>query len=288
LRDAALYRAKMQFAGRIGWKTYFPYLLSRSRPDRLVLCEERGDALLVYLLTNGGKPKFHLLFPPAPWTDEGLAWAEDRLRSFNGGAAPKVESVEESDALRLVRQGYRIQLRDVEYIYDRAAVVAAEGPNFKSLRQKLSVARRHPDLRLRPYKAADEAECAGLLRDWQARRRERGDSPDGYSYTRRLLRVASDVSDDLMRGEVAEREGRICGFAFGGPIAVNHGSIFVVITDFAVDGLSYLLRQSMMQSFPTLAYFNDSIDSGRVGLRQLKMRFRPADMSPIYRGRAER
>ena len=44
----------------------------------------------------------------------------------------------------------------------------------------------------------------------------------------------------------------------------------------------------MMKSFPELAYFNDSTDNNRVGLREMKQRFRPVEMHGICKAQEVR
>jgi hypothetical protein len=75
------------------------------------------------------------------------------------------------------------------------------------------------------------------------------------------------------------------GFAFSGPITSTVGCNYICITDTNFRGLPHLLRYRLMAEFPDLIHFNDSIDGGRPGLRELKQRFRPVEMYPVFKAR---
>jgi hypothetical protein len=63
------------------------------------------------------------------------------------------------------------------------------------------------------------------------------------------------------------------------------GANFICITDNNFRGLPHLLRYRLMEGFPDLTFFNESTDSGRQGLRELKQRFRPIEMHGLFGAR---
>ena len=287
LAQRTLVEDAAEASGTTCWAAYFPHLLCSSRPERRILFERLGDALLLYLLrSDRGRPELSLIFPPFPFDASALARAGERMATVNGDRTRTIEWVDETTALDVVRQGYAIRLRAAEFVYDQAAAAAAEGPAYKRLRRNLSTATRHPGLVMRPYAAEDLAPCLDLLRQWRARMMQRDIVPNGYRYTRRCLETALEFPQDRLRGEVAQVDGKVRGFAFGGPINRDWGSVFIVINDLGFSGLPYLLRHRLIGAFPDLRSFNDSTDNGRSGLQELKQAFRPVGMNAVYRGRA--
>jgi hypothetical protein len=270
------------------WVAYFPHLLCISRSARRILYESFDGALLLYLLrSDRGQPELSLLFPPLPFDPAALSHAGERMEAVNHDRRQSIEWIGENMALDVARAGYSIRIRASEFVLDQGAVAAAEGPSFSRLRQKgLARASRLPGLAMRPYSSADLEPCIDLLRGWRARLEEKNIVPNGYRYTRRCLERASDFPREMLRGEVAEVDGRIGGFAFGGPINRSWGSLFIAITDLAFAGLPYLLRHRMIAAFPELRFFNSSTDNGRSGPEELKRSFRPIGLAVSYRGRA--
>ena len=270
------------------WAAYFPHLLFTSRSARRILHEMVDGSLLLYLLRNDrGRPELSLLFPPLPFNTTALRHAGGRMEAINHGQVRSIEWIGEDMLLDVVRQGYAGRVRASEYVLDQASVAAAEGPAFSRLRKTgLAKANRLPGLVLRAYLPEDLAPCLDVLKQWRDRQTANDIVPNGYRYTRRCLERAPKFPTNLLRGEVAEVDGKISGFAFGGPINREWGSMFITITDVAYAGLPYLLRHRMIAAFPELRFFNDLTDNGRVALAELKRSFRPVEMAKSYRGKA--
>jgi hypothetical protein len=195
--------------------------------------------------------------------------------------------VQESDVPWLAARNLSLRHKESEYIFDRAAVIAAEGPEFYRLRKELSLARRHGEVRTRPYTAHDRPACQAILDQWKERMTAAGIRPDGYRSTAHCLAVAHRFPASLLSGQVIEVDGSIHGFGFAGPTNQVYGNLFIGMTDNNFRGLHSLLGVSLMAEFEHLSRFNDATDSGRPGLREMKQRFRPVEMHQIYEARAE-
>jgi hypothetical protein len=264
---------------------YFPRLLfGGKREKRILVFEQVGSSIVLYsLYRRSSGLELRLYVPPFPFETAALQRARDRMRDFNRGRASIIEWVQEGDADLIASHGFSVSLKEREFIYDRAAVAELSGSRFSRLRNHLARAARHPDLVAREFAPEDAAGCLALYRTFCSQLSAKDVEPKGARSMTNCLKHATRIPTALMRGEVIEVEGVIRGYAFGGPMSQSHGCVFVVVSDHEFPGLSYALRHRMMTSFPHLTHFNDSTDNGRVGLREMKERFRPVEMHGAYR-----
>ncbi len=270
-----------------GWSYYFPYLQlfgNASENERLLYETSDGSIAVYRLRTRRSRRTLSLLVPPFPWNERLLRRGLERSAAVNRDGLGRIARVSEDIAARVARLGLDLRFNMDEYIYDRAAVVAAEGKPFSGLRRKLGQT-RNADTRTRRFTADDVPACEALLYRWYAGLRGRGIRIGPYRrYARSCLRNA-DAFDDLLMGEVVDVDGAVAAFSFGGPIHDRVGSVFVTVSDHDHAGLAYLQRHSLMSAFAELDTFNDGTDSGRGGMKQMKQTFRPIRMHTVYSAR---
>jgi hypothetical protein len=288
LKDAPLFEEATR-DDRKAWNYYFPFIYLNGFTGRnwLYRFEQVAGSILLYELRdrNVGQ-ELSLALPPFPYSDDALRHAEQRMRAFNGPRGWRIRVVQESDALMLARRHLTIAYKQSEYIYDRAAVLAAEGPEYSALRAKLSRARRAGAV-TRPFRREDQHACLAILEAWKERLKSMGMRVDGYRYSAKVIEIAEQFPASSLCGRVIEVEGQVRAFAFGGPINQRYGCIFITIADNQLQGHAQLLRTDLMSEFPGITYFNDESDSNRPGLHDLKERFRPVEMNHVYWAWAE-
>jgi hypothetical protein len=267
---------------------YFPFLnlFGNSVKKQVLLYEQVDGAILIYLLRQGKRRlRLSLYLPPFPFNLGALRHAQERMRDFNGNRVGQIVWLQESDVVPIARAGFEVFFKEEEFIFDRAAVMALEGPGFRSLRQELSRAKKPGQVETRHYTAKDRAACIALVDDWWDRLVATGMKANGYSYTIACLEMADRFPPSLLNGLVVEVNGEVRGFAFSGSVTGTMGCNFLCITDNSFRGLPHLLRYHLMDEFPGLIHFNDSTDAGRPGLRELKQRFRPVEMHGLFGAR---
>lgn len=288
IEDHAIFQAAVP-ADRKAWTYYFPFIHLYGATGRrwIYLYEQAAGSIILYELRDRRRGlELSLVVPPLPLTDEALRHAEERVRGFNAGRRWGIQVVQESDALLLARRGLTITYQASEYIYDRAAALAAEGPTFARLRKELSRARKQGVVETRAFTPEDRPACQAILEAWKRRLAEADIRPDGYRSTSHCLAVADQFPPALLSGLVVEVDGQIHGFAFAGRMNEVYGNLYVGMTDNEFRGLPTLLAVELMAGFEELSYFNDATDNGRPGLREQKQQFRPVEMHHIYRARA--
>jgi Phosphatidylglycerol lysyltransferase, C-terminal len=285
--DAAAFVDAATQGGVRCWFAYFPrlYYYGGERNHEL-LWERHEESILVYQVRRRREEvRLNLYLPPFPYTAAALSHAKERMREFNGGPGGRIIFVPEADALSAARGGFEIGFKHEEYLFDRSAVMALEGSAFRTVRSQMSRAAKAGELRTRPYAPSDRDACVALTETWKARLAENGEQATSYRHTMACLADAEQFPATLQQGMVVEIDEVIRGFAFSGHLGGIMGANYICLTDTGVQGLPYLLRYQLMAGFPECAFFNDSTDSDRPGLRDLKLRFRPVEMLGVYTAR---
>lgn len=284
LADEARFRKAIELEQPQSWLYYFPFLFCfAQRREITLLWEEVNSSICLYLLKTAKNGKQLALFvPPFPFNQEALAAARRRLQSFNNGSSCRIVWAEEKYDEELRNSGLELDAREDEYIYGTHKVIFAAGSEFRHLRQLLSRVKRLQGIEIRPFQESDQRSCQALLDHWYSQlTEEKGIKVYGYGYVKACLENAFSFDHGSLAGQVICIDKKIVGFTFGGPIHSGIGSIFVSISDHAIGGLGYLQRHQFMASFPELAYFNDSSDTGRQGLAHVKRQFNPVRMNRL-------
>lgn len=283
--DCDFFRDAVAASGVSGWSYYFPYLhfFSHLTGGDRILYETEGGSILLYRLTQkAGEMRLSLLVPPFPFDPAALDRAGARMQAMNADRRQRILRVPEEAAWQVAREGFSLRFNSDEYVYDADAVTQMEGSAYATLRRKVG---RYDavDLSVKPYSQADRAECETLLEAWRKGLSERGVKIGPYrSYTKRCLE-GTDISPDILRGEVIRVEGNVAAFTFGGPITPRMSSMFITISDHAQPGLAYLQRQRFIAgNMGATPFFNDFCDSKRPGIAQMKRSFRPVSMHPLF------
>jgi Phosphatidylglycerol lysyltransferase, C-terminal len=288
IEDRKIFSDAVEHSSIVSWLYYFPFLhlFGHTAKNQILLYEQFDGAVLIYLLRKReGRLRLSLFLPPFPFHPVPLRHAVRRMRDFNGDRSGRIIWVQEGEALLVAREGFEIFFKEEEFIFDRAAVKALEGAGFRSLRQELSRAQKPGLVETRNYTAADRPACVALVETWRERLIANGMQADGYNHTVGCLATAERFPSSLLTGLVVEVNGEVRGFGFSGPLTRTMGCNFLCITDTSFRGLPHLLRYRLMDGFPDLIHFNDSTDSGRPGLRELKQRFRPVEMHGLFSAR---
>lgn len=283
----SIFQAAAEDSKAKSYRYYFPRMLfNGSRSTRLLLFEfsEKSSLVLFSLHKLQSRLELRLYYPPFPFDSPALERAKERMRDFNNGRRCRIESVQEQDAPILERHSFSMEFRESEYIYDRAAVAELQGSQFSSLRKNLVVANRL-GFTARRFVAADGPACLALYNKFCAQLSAKGIEPKGRRSMATHLSRGAQLPETCLRGEVFEVDGAIRGYSFGGPINRRVGCVNVAVADHELPGLAYAMRHRMLSDFPELSLFNDSIDSNRAGLRQMKLRFRPVELHQTYKAR---
>lgn len=286
VEDADLFLSVMEQAGVKAAFYFFPhlYFAGQSR-SRSLLWEQHAGSLIIYQVRRQKDgSEMRLYCPPLPFDAAAMRHAMQRMQDFNGSRSGRITFVPEEQALQVMREGFSIQLKSEDFIYDRAAVVALEGSRFAKLRQELSRALRQGQVEARPYASADRSACLALTEAWRERLASRNMKVGAaYGVTKACLTSGHHFQPPLLTGMVVEVDGKVCGFGFSGLLTSRMGCNYACVTDLAYPGLTLVLRRHVMGAFPDIAHFNDADDANRPELRASKQRFNPVEMYGVFK-----
>ena len=95
--------------------------------------EHHGNSILLYQIRK--RPdgwRMSLYLPPIPFADAALKIALERVADFNGDRRGRIVWVPEGEALTVAHAGLSVRFLEDEYIFDKGAVLARNGGDFRS------------------------------------------------------------------------------------------------------------------------------------------------------------
>ncbi len=285
--DLAHYKRAVTTGEQLGWGYYFPYLLSRQRPDRsaVLWAEDEGTMCLFLWRRKKGIARLEMPVAPTPMNPGVLERCLERCNEFNGDRSARVLRIDERDESSAASvPGLRVEERRSQYLYSPSDFADLGGRRYRTLRRNAALVEALPDVDVVPWSVDHDAGCRDLLRRWGEQHRTAHGTAGGVGSARRALDLAAEIPQPDLRGEVILIGGRVSGFALGGEIRPGLGCFFEAKADVEIRGLSYFQRVRFLSSLVELDIVNDGSDVGRAGLRQLKESLRPVGMHVEYRG----
>ncbi|ANM31656.1 hypothetical protein ABI59_21975 [Acidobacteria bacterium Mor1] len=279
--------ARLAEAGRpTGFSYYYPVLLAYQRRNRRVvyLGEDDGSLCVYRWQKIDDKARLDLYLAPTPMNPAVLRRCLERINDYNGDTAGRVMRIDDTDADAVAGAGMRVVARREQYLFKPADFDDLGGSRLRTVRRNVAAIEKLPDVELRPYRPDDAEACTTLLDEWTREHRERHGTSGGRSSARRMIKLAGDLPETVLRGQVILIGGELAGYGFGGGIHSELGCFHEAKCRSDVKGLTYYQRRSFLSSLRDYPLVNDGSDVGRQGLRQIKQSFRPAGMHREHRG----
>lgn len=285
--DIGRYKHAVASGRPMGWGYYFPYWLSRIRPQRsaVLLAEEEGSFCTFLWRRRDSRDKLDLLVAPTPMNASVLRRCIERANDFNGDRSARILRIDakDVDAVSSVPE-LRVRERKTQYLYAPRAFSDTSGRRYRTLRRNVALIEGRADVEVVRYDGSHAEDCRGLLRRWARAHRDAHGTAGGAGASARAIELAGTLSETDLRGEVVFVGGRLSAFAFGGEIRPGVGCFFDAKCEPGIRGLSYFQRYSFMSRLREFEHVNDGSDVGRAGLRQLKESLRPVAVHLEYRG----
>jgi ribosome biogenesis GTPase len=272
--------------GKSAWCYFWPFVRGYGiEGEREVIWREIEEALCVFVrLTGRGVEQLQLLFPPLG-ADMGTAMHEciRLLRRVNTSGRSKVMWVDEEDAraLRSLRS-VRLRTKNDEYWYRPAELLALEGPQFARLRRELHRLHRQHAVSARPYRMEDLDACLALLRRWNETQGKLYPAVLDAAYGETALRQFDEFSWEDLTGVVAEVDGAVRGFAFGGRLSARLGHAFLLKADLEPPNLSAYTFLELLRSMSDYEWVNTGGDLRQTGLARWKQCLQPGERRPVF------
>jgi hypothetical protein len=278
--DRDRYKAAVEAGKQMGWGYYFPYLLAHDKPGRqAMLLDEDGGSVCVYRWqTDGARSRLDLYLPPIPLDVGALRRCLERANDFNGDRSARVVRIDAKDTAAMSELPLRIRERRQQYVFAPRTYADLSGTRCYTIRRKVALVERLPDVAVAPFAPAHADACRALLERWRSAHRQAHGTAGGAGVSRRMIDLAGTLPESDLRGEVVHVDGRLVSFAFGGEIRRGLASSVDRKCDNEVRGLSSFHFRSFLLGLRDFDLVNDGSDAGRPGLRQLKESFRPVEM----------
>ncbi len=249
---------------------------------------ELREALCLFIQTPDG---WFMPLPPlgAGSIEQSLAEAFALMQRWNGGSpVSRVENVPHELAQDLERLGYRLTLKEPDYLYRAADLLMLAGDRYKSQRALCNRLEREHSVMVEPYRISDRPDCRVLLQNWSQQKRTEGIE----EYGRMLLADAEPAHEVLwsqaaalaLIGMVARIGGRIRAYTFGYWLSKTTFCVLVEVADRTIPGLAqFVFRETCRTAVAHGAEFiNTMDDAGLVGLRASKQAYRPVTQIPNF------
>ena len=221
--------------------------------------------------------------------DAPLSDAMGLLRRWNGDSSvSRVENIPSQLAPELARLGYRLTLKEPDYLYRATDLAALAGDRYKSQRALCNRFEREQSFEVDSYQAGDRRDCRALLGGWSRQKQAEGLESfgamllaDARSAHETILSQAPDLR---VTGKVVKVHGRLCAYTFGYWLTSTTFCVLLEVTDRTLSGLAqYLFRETCRTALAAGAeYINAMDDAGLPGLRRSKQGYHPAMLIPNF------
>lgn len=284
--DLARYMAAVENGQQMGWRYYFPYLLSQHREGTRadLLVEDEGSMCVFRWQIRDSTPRLDVFVAPTPMNVPVLKRCIERANEFNDDRSARVMRIDAGDVDAVSAAGIRVNPRESQYIYPPGEYDSLGGKKYYTIRRNVALVERLPDVQVMPYAPSHAKACRELLKRWGKAHREVHGTSGGISLSKRAIDLAGVLPKNVLRGEVVFIDGHLAAFAFGGEIRPGLACSFERKCDTEIRGLSYFQLHSLLRNLQDFSLVNDGSDAGRAGLRQLKESLRPVAMHEEYRG----
>jgi hypothetical protein len=218
-----------------------------------------------------------------------LSGAMGLLRRWNGDSSvSRVENVSTQLVPEFERLGYRVTLKEPDYLYRAADLASLVGDRFKSQRALCNRFEREQSFEVDSYQVSDRQDCRALLAEWSRQKQAEGLE----SFEAMLLADAASAHEIVwsqaaalrLVGRVVRIRGRLCAYTFGYWLTNATFCVLLEVTDRTVSGLAqYIFRETCRAALAEGAeYINAMDDAGLSGLRASKQAYHPVVTIPNF------
>jgi len=234
------------------------------------------------VVASGNGPSF-LMLPPlgAGPLEPAVERAAEILSRLNAPHAPiHIQDVDDEIWPAMERMGFQTTRAFQEYVYDRRALVALTGRDYKGKRAARNHFEKHHDVLFRPFEEPDLPACFALYRSWWTDRAAADPTPIFTSQLQAsaaMFLVALCEAEALdLRVRVLEADGRIVACTAG--YEAPGGEQFVVlleVTDRQVKGAAAYCYQAFCREMEGFRLINAMSDSGLPAIAAAKELYHP-------------
>ena len=200
----------------------------------------------------------------------------------------RIENVPQKMISFFEKNGFRVTLKETEYLYETETLAGLRGDRYKQQRHAYNAfATRYPSAKLGPYREADQDACIVLYDRWRETRSAKSNDPIYNAMlddSRSAHRIGVSQAEALgLIGRVVRIEGEIRGYTFGYPLSADTFCVLFEITDLGTKGLAqFIYREFCKELMGTYKWINAMDDSGLENLKRVKHAYHPIELIPSY------
>lgn len=233
-------------------------------------------------------PHRYMPWPPLPgphadraqWQAALAAAFEMMAAGPDGGAAARIEGVDESERAAFEAGGYQVLPHATEYVYRREHLVGLRGNAYKSKRWGWNDFVKREVFTLDPLADCHIDDCLSLFRNWRkdkARRTSDALAEAMAQDAESAHRVALTEREALgLSGLVVTIDGCVAGYTLGGRVRPGLFGVWLEIADPARRGLSVYLFREFCRAQTGAEWITAFDDSGIESLARAKRWYHPA------------
>jgi hypothetical protein len=199
---------------------------------------------------------------------------------------PRIENVEEKDAVFYRVHGYIHSVKPGDYLCARDDIISLKGNSYKSKRASYNYFIKHYDFEFRPFLGKDTDACLALYRRWAEERKGkfadlvyRGMLEDCFSSHKLAMENFTQLG---LLGYVVKIKDEIAGYTFGFPLNAETFCVLFEICNLSYRGISQFIFSQLCRQLSDYRYINIMDDSGLENLRRVKLSYRPVCLAPNY------
>ena len=211
------------------------------------------------------------------------------MRERNGDSlVTRVENVSEASVAEIRALGYRVIVKDADYLYAADDLADLMGEAYKSPRAAYNRFVREQGGALEPYDARDRTACLSLFHEWSEQKQAAGADDWG----RALLQDAAGAHETALSsshelgltGAVVRVDGRIRAYSMGQWLNPVVFCVLLEVADRNIGGLApFIFREFCRQARANGAcWINTMDDSDLPDLARSKHWYHPARLLPNY------
>lgn len=210
------------------------------------------------------------------------------LESNRNPHIARIENVPQELCTFFQEIGFRVTLKETEYLYETAALSELSGNRFKNKRNAYNAfIERYPSAEFRSYCLSDGEACLALYEAWHTARAANCEDAVYCAMledSRSAHRIALGHADALgLLGRIVRIGEEISGYTFGYPLNADTFCVLFEITDLGIKGLAqFIYREFCKELVDTYRWINAMSDSGLENLRRVKHSYHPIQLIPSY------
>ena len=217
---------------------------------------------------------------PAKYTEKSLSKCFELMGKMNSNKEiPRIENAGEAFALAAKKDGFKISVKDSEYLYNRKILAELKGDKYKSMRWLCNTFEENIDIECRRLNNSDINGCARLLNLWYNRKMTKTTAENDLFMLRHSLnsnRNALSYSSDLGLSGMTLRIGaEIVAYTLGAPLNKDTFCIYFEIANPDIKGSSQYIFREFCRKLKGYKFVNTMGDEGIEGLKKAKDLYKP-------------